>query len=37
MASDLSLATFLIESFWRLHISHGDVEIILQESNGKSA
>ena len=37
MTSDLSLATFLIESFWRLHISSVAIEAFLQEYHGKSA
>ena len=37
IASDLSLATFLIESFWRLHISSVAIEALLQEYHGKSA
>ncbi len=37
MALDLSLAAFLIESFWRLHISSVAIEALLQEYHGKSA
>ena len=37
MASDLSLATVLIKSFWRLHISSVAIEKVLQENHGKSA
>jgi hypothetical protein len=37
MASDLSLAAFLIESFWRLHISSVAIETFLEEYRGKSA
>ena len=37
IASDLSLATFLIESLWKLHISSVAIEAFLQEYHGKSA
>ena len=37
IASDLSLTTFLIESFWRLHISSVAIEKFLREYHGKSA
>jgi hypothetical protein len=37
VTSDFLLATFLIESFWKLHISSAAIEEFLQEYHGKSA
>ena len=37
IASNFSLATFRIESFWKLHISSAAIEEFLQEYHGKSA
>lgn len=37
VASDLLLATFLIKSFWRLHISMAVIDEILGELSDESA